>query len=195
VFFDTLGIKWQYEPQGYVITTPDGPVPYLPDFWLEVAGIWAEIKGDPRRANPVLLGHASAQLPGGLGLMLLGEIPLVHPGWVAWHHLIQYGCAHVSAAGPEKCSSQPEWRRAGHYWQNMFQFTDRPRPGIGLVEHHGLDLGSVPGPMGSPSFWQFTASVFPFGTDSSFANTPLAVKAYQAARSARFEHGQSGGPG
>lgn len=29
VFFDTLGIKWEYEKQGYSL--PSGA--YLPDFW------------------------------------------------------------------------------------------------------------------------------------------------------------------
>lgn len=43
VFFDTLGIRWEYEPQGYVI---DG-TPYLPDFVLHLPDkrtVFAEIK-------------------------------------------------------------------------------------------------------------------------------------------------------
>jgi hypothetical protein len=43
VFFDRLGIKWEHEPQGYVI---DGR-PYLPDFKLLLPGPWvvfAEVK-------------------------------------------------------------------------------------------------------------------------------------------------------
>lgn len=39
VFFDALGIKWEYEPQGF--STSEGN--YLPDFFLEGIG-WAEIK-------------------------------------------------------------------------------------------------------------------------------------------------------
>lgn len=30
VFFDALELKWEYEPQGYVVAG----TPYLPDFWL-----------------------------------------------------------------------------------------------------------------------------------------------------------------
>lgn len=41
VFFDALGIKYQYEPQGFDM---DG-VRYLPDFWLPDMGYWVEIKG------------------------------------------------------------------------------------------------------------------------------------------------------
>ena len=44
VFFDHLGIKWQYEPQGFDL--PSGP--YLPDFLLELGdGVWWEVKGMP----------------------------------------------------------------------------------------------------------------------------------------------------
>lgn len=40
VFFDTLGVQWEYEPQGFDL--PSGP--YLPDFWLPDYGWW-EVKG------------------------------------------------------------------------------------------------------------------------------------------------------
>jgi len=42
VFFDTLGIPWEYEKEGYEFT--DGNR-YLPDFWLPDQKIWVEIKG------------------------------------------------------------------------------------------------------------------------------------------------------
>lgn len=45
VFFDALGITWQYEPEGFEL--PDG-TRYLPDFFLPgfdcAAGLWAEVK-------------------------------------------------------------------------------------------------------------------------------------------------------
>jgi hypothetical protein len=47
VFFDHLKIKWQYEPQGYSL--PSGP--YLPDFWLPDAEAWIEIKGSTLTKN------------------------------------------------------------------------------------------------------------------------------------------------
>jgi len=44
MFFDQLGIKWDYEPQGFAT---DGE-PYLPDFvaWPALGMLWLEIKGD-----------------------------------------------------------------------------------------------------------------------------------------------------
>lgn len=41
VFFDTLGIEYRYEPEGYDL---DG-LWYLPDFWLPQQQCWVEIKG------------------------------------------------------------------------------------------------------------------------------------------------------
>jgi hypothetical protein len=42
VFFDTLGIQWEYEKEGYDLG--DG-ILYLPDFWLPEQQIWFEVKG------------------------------------------------------------------------------------------------------------------------------------------------------
>lgn len=41
VFYDALGIPYDYEPQDHVL--PAGR--YLPDFWLPDHGCWIEIKG------------------------------------------------------------------------------------------------------------------------------------------------------
>lgn len=41
VFFDTLGVKWEWEKEGYAL--PSGW--YLPDFWIEDWQLWIEIKG------------------------------------------------------------------------------------------------------------------------------------------------------
>jgi hypothetical protein len=42
VFFDALGVSWQYEPEGFVLR--DG-THYLPDFYLPVSDLWVEVKG------------------------------------------------------------------------------------------------------------------------------------------------------
>lgn len=41
VFFDALGVRWEYEREGYDL---DG-IWYLPDFWLPQFETWVEIKG------------------------------------------------------------------------------------------------------------------------------------------------------
>lgn len=45
VFFDALGLKWEYEPEGFDL---GGGVRYLPDFWLPDLDMWVEVKaGQP----------------------------------------------------------------------------------------------------------------------------------------------------
>jgi len=43
VFFDALGIKWEYEKEGYDLGAAGW---YLPDFWLPDQKVWIEVKGD-----------------------------------------------------------------------------------------------------------------------------------------------------
>lgn len=57
VFFDRLGIAWEYEPQGY--NTAAGP--YLPDFHLPAVRQWIEIKGGQPSADDVARCAAFAQ--------------------------------------------------------------------------------------------------------------------------------------
>lgn len=42
VFFDALGVKWEYEKEGYDLGNRGY---YLPDFWLPQVDMWAEVKG------------------------------------------------------------------------------------------------------------------------------------------------------
>lgn len=42
VFYDTLGVPWEYEKEGFEL--PSGC--YLPDFWLPEQDCWVEIKGE-----------------------------------------------------------------------------------------------------------------------------------------------------
>ena len=44
VFFETLGIKWEYEKEGFEF---DKGLKYLPDFWLPSFDMWVEVKPVP----------------------------------------------------------------------------------------------------------------------------------------------------
>lgn len=77
VFFDTLGIKWTYEPERFAV----GNSSYLPDFLLET-GTWIEVKGDEQRVDKDYLIAAARELPQldqiewpGPKLLILGNIP------------------------------------------------------------------------------------------------------------------------
>jgi hypothetical protein len=43
VFFDWMGVIWEYEKEGYTVNG----IPYLPDFWLPEHSVFIEIKGLP----------------------------------------------------------------------------------------------------------------------------------------------------
>jgi hypothetical protein len=42
VFLDTLGVRWEYEPEGFDLGEHGK---YLPDFFLPNLKVWLEIKG------------------------------------------------------------------------------------------------------------------------------------------------------
>lgn len=69
VFFDALGIGWEYEPQGYLVGRKRRP--YLPDFWLPSERIWVEVKGSDAQLDIGLL--VDAAFPD-LGLPATGRI-------------------------------------------------------------------------------------------------------------------------
>lgn len=94
VFFDTLGVRWEYEPEGFDI---DGRL-YLPDFLLPDCGTWVEVKGSENFDKAFLLKAAEA-LPkmwngrgeSGPAFMVLGPHPQPHPhggdwGWRGFDH-------------------------------------------------------------------------------------------------------------
>ncbi|KAK1177908.1 hypothetical protein B7755_006885 [Streptomyces sp. NBS 14/10] len=81
VFFDTLGVRWEYEPEGYVL---DGKS-YLPDFRLVLneRQIFAEVKNlaqDEHEGRHVELCRALARSTGHSVLLLIGvpEYRLYH---------------------------------------------------------------------------------------------------------------------
>lgn len=71
VFFDTLGIAWQYEPQGYEL--PSGR--YLPDFFLPSINSWYEIKGVEPTDLEAMLAQELSQATSKRVLVAWGDIP------------------------------------------------------------------------------------------------------------------------
>lgn len=81
VFFDALGIEYEYEPEGYEYFDAYGnQMRWLPDFRLNSeAGLLVEVKGSdeslqndlPRLASAVERGNT----PASEGLVILGDIP------------------------------------------------------------------------------------------------------------------------
>lgn len=72
VFFDTLGIAYEYEPQGFDLGAAGS---YLPDFWLPEQGCWVEIKGQTPTAWELTKAQALAAQSGVDVFVFAGPIP------------------------------------------------------------------------------------------------------------------------
>jgi hypothetical protein len=78
VFFDVAEMDWEYEPQGLEVRTTRGRIKYLPDFWLETSGQWAEVKGyldTDAMVRLHALASAMAQCSEGNDMVIFGDIP------------------------------------------------------------------------------------------------------------------------
>ena len=94
VFFDAMGIQWEYEPEGY--TLEDGTL-YLPDFWLNInrrmfpgeeknrPGCFAEIKGFMTDVDAHKIILFSKKYP----IMVLGNIPNSVDEWTEKYYITQ----------------------------------------------------------------------------------------------------------
>lgn len=175
VFFSTLNITWQYEPEGFVVPRENGqPTPYLPDFFLPDCGTWIEVKGSDTDLDHQLMADAARYLPGcttgehGPRLMVLGPIPEPRNGDWGWLGLSPYWDDHNEAF-----ELQDEWWGFGGW-------TKSGRPWV-LTETSTCTAYSTP--------WGEHSWLEP-AHDSS---VPYPSRhAYEAARSARFEHGEAG---
>lgn len=74
VFFDALGLKWEYEKQGYAL--PSGP--YLPDFWIREMDCWVEIKGEEPTSREKRLAQELSEEH--KTCVLFHGVPMENPG-------------------------------------------------------------------------------------------------------------------
>jgi len=64
VFFDALGVKWEYEKEGYDLGEAGW---YLPDFWLPQIESFVEVKASLTENNPVQKLYLAGKFTGGTG--------------------------------------------------------------------------------------------------------------------------------
>lgn len=83
VFFDALGLRWRYEPEGYDL---GGGAWYLPDFFIEGnghRGPYIEIKGAAPSKAEIEKMETLCEGLGAYGAILFGEIGA--NGWISIH--------------------------------------------------------------------------------------------------------------
>ena len=201
VFFDKMGIKFEYEKEGY----EKGDYRYLPDFYLPQYGMHVEVKGvmDERSAvtlanmidfgspipfvdysenakckNEAIEAGASPYIfcP---GILLLGDIPLLNHGFVI-HKLLQHN----------------KGIRVNYFSFNRFYreriFTDCELSLINSFSGHEFDMECYTFDCYSSSTESLIKAFEPvsFPCETKLARLETA-KAYTAARQARFEFGKN----
>ena len=161
VFFDALGILWEYEPETFVVDWYGESSQYTPDFRINVTpdahcrlsdnverSTWVEVKptiealvAAERRIGPAIEGHG----PCGAGLIVLGPVPDVRrEGWPA-HLTLQWACGIAAGMGM--------FERVGNDWEFVRRL-DLDHSGSASLEVFGeyslvQDLGgprSMPAP-------------------------------------------------
>lgn len=193
VFFYEAGIPFEYETQGY--ESGDGMIKYLPDFYLPDVGAFVEVKGGDEAlrndlgrlgavmendilpndfANKHLHNACWLMPPESALLIILGDVPLVE------HGIVVHPCVHKyrSTYGRFAWATDTD------------QITFKPAFDENIEELFRLMAGDALeniGPIDQTASWT-TRSYF---CRTQWANRHL-VAAYKAARSARFEHGESG---
>jgi hypothetical protein len=107
VFFEAAGIRFEYEPEGYVINGR----PYLTDFWLPDARMWLEVKrGEVTEEEKGLCKGLAVET--GYRCLLANGPPRPDGGITAY-------CEHrecASSCWPGDCHIADDRRNAGVFW-------------------------------------------------------------------------------
>lgn len=191
VFFNTLSIAWEYEPEGFeweaqqVADSDYGSDTalkggrYLPDFWLPSIQTWFEVKGSSK--------------------------PTEEEYRIAWEFSIVKGRRHIMACGDiPKSGADLAQRRSEsmflnggcdfNYWWCVcpwcgkpgIEFDGRGARVCGWRAHHDTEKAAWRDPrFDSSAHWRIDDKCYTF-------DSPRLDVAYAAARSARFEYGESG---
>jgi hypothetical protein len=200
VFFDTLGVRWEYEPQGFKIGWYEQRWMYLPDFYLTDLGIWVEVKGSEAQINydmilAAVVPHDGLPLdpsgtpvpdPSRIGdrMLILGPVPKP-PTSMQSHCLLRFRKGevfqdHVAFRGPQELQRRHFRKRQNNGNDTIFGDDCQ---GVYPVNTFRPLTATITAPPCDPPCDSYH---YPFHPPTTV------VRAYTAALSARFEHGQSG---
>jgi hypothetical protein len=182
VFFDALGVKWEYEPEGYDLGEAGW---YLPDFWLPDFDCWIEIKSDKNKATDA------------------ENKKCAHLAVMSGKFVYMFGqCAPV-------CFSNDYWRcqNDGRYFSpegdrdglilwgfcDMIQKVTLGWWGMLDMSYYGIRYGKFPaGSEGCIEDLNYEECCYGEMPSEYHHDHARIIAAFNAARSARFEHGESG---
>lgn len=174
VFFDAMGIEWEYEKEGYEL--PSGW--YLPDFWLPQVDMFAEIKGEAFKN--IELGLCSqlcyeSKTP----VLALSGIPSLR----YYPAIIQVEYNHGAWDGRVAILDILD---SNHYFISESRFFTE--------DFDSIDLGCRYEPMPESKEYALGNMLENITKKRKYTEPDChsCLKAVEAARSARFEHGERG---
>lgn len=212
VFFDTLGIKWEYEKEGYDLGDAGW---YLPDFWLPDLDSWFETKGRQKGTGPLVeaysKAHALCRYSQKNVYVALGEIqiPVIENDGMAqedYHftEINRYDPNSLSRSGPFPSEPLITWMQCHdcHKVELVCCFKGYHASALSCSCHkiwlryceewtqdNAEICASVKAKQGDELYALGEAK---HRRGRTVYDTPGLIAAYTAARSARFEHGEQG---
>lgn len=161
VFFDALGVKYEYEPEGFELS--DGTW-YLPDFYLPDLKIWVEVKGlmSGEDLKKIDLFRKCLSVDSGQYLWVVGDIPT--GSWFRTEGLA-YKYGDIFSIGNELV------------WDVEYLPCVCPKCGKVGIEFEGRGARVCP-------------NHCPESDKLYSADDPKVLNAYNKARQARFEYGE-----
>ncbi|NUQ95363.1 MAG: hypothetical protein HOY79_01935 [Streptomyces sp.] len=187
--FNDLGLRWEYEPQGYLVG--ERRRPYLPDFYLTDLGWWIEVKGHAERLDVSLLVDAIHPTHGigrtdpwhRTNILILGPIPAY--GYTVPAHFSISRSA-VLGRGPLACGNGCPYTSPLFGLHHFTPTADLPRADDQLTARR-INALLVPScrPTTHAPDHDFTEAIPLLDVDP----LPHLEAAYLLGRTARFEHG------
>lgn len=185
VFFDAIGVKWEYEREGFYNEKGDK---YLPDFYLPDYDIWCEVKpNDKTRAEEVI--KACSFVTKDMKIRALIFLPNI-PETSNYNSLFWYRCAYYDTLCEEV--------RIPRVLFSCYDLGDTSEE-FHIISNFAVGRESVFG--GSPYVnWDCVHDFdmpYPRRQDGEkwcygeYMKTTKLDKAYAKARQARFEHGET----
>lgn len=167
IFFDAVGIEWEYEKEGWELQSGL----YLPDFWLPQVYMWAEVKGAHFTGHELTL---CAQLAGNTvrRVLLLDGMPNYHTYTAFGNSGFNHGQFDTDVFRFDLQHPNFDWRKERTF-HSGFQDT--------------IETGCEEYPVVYEAHGPYLFSMGCMRTASKGNE-----KAINAARSARFEHGEQG---
>lgn len=192
VFFDAAGIKYEYEPEGFVGYLG---VKYLPDFFLPEFDIYAEVKGSDEQLEEDwekidgVIDYGQSPISH-KGLIILGEIPYSEDSFpyfsFLWHHKgVFCGLCLFDVWGGKALLYRTD--------TDFKKYSDDMNAGFWMYEN-GSNISDICDDYAHISNISVTTKARYLSANCSIAcSDPSYInKCYAKARQARFEHGECG---